>query len=237
MTLPATREGGVQTLGDLCGPAGRLEALLNPRALSGQDRSPPEAAVVLCHPHPLYGGTLHNKVVYHAMKVFTELGLPVLRFNFRGAGRSEGVHDNGVGEQEDTRAALDWLAQAYEGLPLIAAGFSFGAHMALRAGCSHPRVQALVSLGTPIQAADRTYTYDFLRACTKPTLFLSGTADEFGPVQALQNALPASSSNRTLAWVDGAEHFFRDKLPLMQERLRSWTANELDRMRAAKATA
>ncbi len=211
----APREGGVRTVEDLRGPAGRLEALLNP----GDAQAP--CAVLLCHPHPLFGGTLHNKVVYHAMKTFTEQGLPVLRFNFRGAGRSEGAHDHGRGEQDDVRAGLDWLERSF-GLPVLLAGFSFGAHMALRAGCPDGRVRALVSLGTPIQAADRTYRYDFLRDCAKPKLFLSGSSDPFGPVAQVEAALRDAAEPKQIRWIAGADHFFVGKLPFMQAALRDW---------------
>ncbi len=214
------REGGVRTIDTLQGPAGRLEALLNPSHTPGV----PLAAVVLCHPHPLFGGTVHNKVVYHAMRTFTELGLPVLRFNFRGAGLSQGLHDHGRGEQDDVRCAVDWLVAEY-GLPVLAAGFSFGAHMALRAGCEDDRVAGLVSLGTPIQAADRTYTYEFLHECAKTKLFLSGTADEFGSVNKLQAALAPVPEPRQIAWVTEADHFFTGKLDKMQEALESWLQN------------
>ena len=211
------RETSVRTVDDLRGPAGRLEALLNV-SRSGVEAP---AAVLLCHPHPLYGGTLHNKVVYHAMKVFTDAGLPVLRFNFRGAGRSEGTHDAGRGEQEDVRAGLDWLAGEY-GLPVLAAGFSFGAHMALRAGCGDRRVCGLVSLGTPVEAADRSYSYEFLSGCGQPKLFLSGSADEFGPVSGAEAALAGASEPKQVVWVPGANHFFVGRLDAMQAALRDW---------------
>ena len=213
----APREGGVRTIEDLHGPAGRLEALLNPGRLGAEA----PVAILLCHPHPLFGGTLHNKVVYHAMKTFTDLGLPVLRFNFRGAGRSEGVHDNGRGEQDDVRAGLAWLAARFA-QPVVAAGFSFGAHMALRAGCVDPRVAGLISLGTPIEAGERAYTYAFLAGCAKPKLFLSGTQDAFGPVAAIQAELQPFAASSELLWVEGADHFFVGKLALMQQALRGW---------------
>ncbi len=211
------REAGVRTVEDLRGPAGRLEALLNPSRLPALT----SATVLLCHPHPLFGGTLHNKVLYHAMKTFTELGLPVLRFNFRGTGRSEGEHDFGLGEQEDVRAGVDWLAREYK-LPVLAAGFSFGAHMALRAGAADERVAGLVSLGTPIQAAERRYTYEFLAACTKPKLFLGGAEDPFGPVEQVEEALRQIPQPKQLAWIPQADHFFVGKLDQMQRVLYGW---------------
>lgn len=216
-SLMPPREGGVRTVEDLYGPAGRLDALLNESRLS----TPPPAVVLLCHPHPLFGGTLHNKVVYHAMKSFTELGLPVLRFNFRGAGRSEGVHDHGIGEQDDARAALDWLHARYA-LPVIGAGFSFGANMVLRIGCNDDRVTGLVSLGTPVEAASRRYSYEFLAGCNKPKLFLSGSADAFGPVPAVEAIVDAVPEPKQLIWITDADHFFAGKLDWMQRALRAW---------------
>lgn len=197
-------------------------------------------SVLLCHPHPLFGGTLHNKVVYHAMKVMTELGLPVLRFNFRGAGRSEGTHDGGAGEQDDVRAGLDWLDREYQ-LPVLGVGFSFGAHTILQAGCGDPRVSGLVSLGTPIEAGDerwrRSYGYEFLGGCTRPKLFLSGACDPFGPVERVEAALAGAAVPRSLVWVPGADHFFTGKLPEMQELLRGWVEAFLAAFPAAAESA
>src|SRR6185503_19127601 len=134
-------------------PAGRLEALLNAGA--------PGAAycAVVCHPHPVYGGPLHNKVVFHAMKALNSFGFPVVRFNFRGTGLSEGEHAHGEGEVDDVRVALDWLEREFH-LPMIVAGFSFGAAVGLRAGCPDTRVRAVIGLGTPLAAVeDRQYDF------------------------------------------------------------------------------
>src|SRR5437764_2244371 len=139
----------------LDGPAGRLEALLN------EGRTDATHAALVCHPHPLYGGTMHNKVVYHAMKTLHSFGFPVLRFNFRGAGLSEGTHDHGRGEVDDVRAALDWLDAQFH-LPILFCGFSFGAATGLRAACPDDRVKGLISLGTPVAAEGRTYNFQFL---------------------------------------------------------------------------
>ena len=137
----------------LDGPAGQLEALLNSGAADAK------YAAVVCHPHPMYGGTLHNKVVFHAMKAVNNLGMPVLRFNFRGAGLSHGEHDEGAGEIDDVRAALDWLDREFH-LPIVFAGFSFGAAVGLRAAVPDARVPLLISLGTPISPVDnRSYDY------------------------------------------------------------------------------
>src|SRR5947209_5867137 len=148
------------------GAAGRLEALLNTGSQGATH------AALVCHPHPLFGGTLHNKVVFHTMKALNSFGFPVLRFNFRGAGLSHGEHDEGEGEVEDVRTALDWLDAEFH-LPLLFAGFSFGAAVGLRAACADNRVRAVIGVGTPVvpvaEATEepRVYALDFLENCTK----------------------------------------------------------------------
>src|ERR1700732_3851821 len=160
------------------GPAGRLEALLN----AGAEHA--THAAVVCHPHPLFGGTRHNKVVSHTMKALNSFGFPVLRFNFRGTGLSEGEHAGGIGEVEDVRAALDWLQTEFTP-PVIFAGFSFGAAVGSRAAYSDDRVRALIALGLPaVPIEGRVYDFEFLRACTKPKLFISGPREQFGPPRA-----------------------------------------------------
>ncbi len=191
----------LRTVDDLRGPAGRLEALLN----AGTPTAP--YAALVCHPHPLGGGTLHNKVVYHAMKAFQSFGLPVLRFNFRGTELSEGQHDYGEGEQDDVRAALDWLDREF-GRPILFAGFSFGAHVGLRACCGHPRVAGLVVLGIPAHAGGRDYDYSFLRNCVQPKLFVSGDRDRFGPLAAVEAVVALAREPKELVWVPAADHFF-----------------------------
>src|SRR5205807_10151418 len=157
----------------LSGPNRRLEALLN----AGSENA--THAALVCHSHPLYGGTLHNKVVFHAMKALNSFGFPVLRFNFRGAGLSQGEHDHGVGEVDDVHAALDWLDREFD-LPIIFAGFSFGAAVGLRAACADPRTKSVIALGLPVAALDdRSYDFGFLQSCTKPKLFISGDRDQF----------------------------------------------------------
>src|SRR5881397_1313824 len=129
----------------LAGPAGRIECVLKyTRGVV------PGAAAAICHPHPLFGGTLHNKVVHAAAEAIVAAGIPVLRFNFRGVGRSAGSHDGGKGEQDDLTAALDHLSERYSGVPLLSAGYSFGAYVALRAGCRDDRVAALIGIGIPL---------------------------------------------------------------------------------------
>src|SRR5260370_32349442 len=169
----------------LAGPAGRLEALLNAGSPSATH------AAVVCHPHPLYGGTLHNKVVFHAMKALNSFGFLVLRFNFRGASLSEGEHASGIGEVEDVRAALDWLEHEFT-LPVIFAGFSFGAAVGLRAAYADDRVRALIALGLPaVPVEGRVYDFEFLRACAQPKLFVSGSRPHGGAPPEL--SAPASA--------------------------------------------
>lgn len=209
------------------GPAGRLEALLHEGAADAP------FAALLCHPHPLGGGNLHNKVVYRAMKAMNDpafgLGWPVLRFNFRGVGLSQGVHD-GQAEWADVLAALDWLENEYR-RPLIAAGFSFGAAMTLAACCGpqrgHHDVRALVALGLPAEAAGRAYQYDFLSACTLPKLFLSGDHDQFAPVHELEHIVATAANPKRLALLSGADHFFTGQLEPMQQALTGWLKEQL----------
>jgi uncharacterized protein len=210
------------------GPAGRLEALLNAGAENATH------AAVVCHPHPLFGGTLHNKVVFHTMKALNSFGFPVLRFNFRGTGLSQGEHDQGDGEVEDVRTALDWLDGEFR-LPLVFAGFSFGAAVGLRAAYSDGRVKALIGVGTPVApvAADteepRTYTFDFLRDCLKPKLFVSGARDQFGPRVALEALVASLPEPKKLVVIEGADHFFEGRLRELREAIESWVREEFVR--------
>jgi alpha/beta superfamily hydrolase len=196
------------------GPVGRLEALLN------RGRSDAPYITLLCHPHPLGGGTLHNKVVYHAMKVFHGLGWPVLRFNFRGTGLSEGTHD-GHAESEDVRAGLDWLAAEYN-KPIVAAGFSFGAAMGLKACSTYPGIQGFAALGLPTHAEGRDYTYPYLQSCAFPKLFLSGNRDQFAPAGQLRFVAESAPEPKQLVLIDQADHFFTGHLPAMQAALGQW---------------
>lgn len=198
------------------GPAGRLEAIL------WKPAAQPRLAAVVCHPHPLFGGTMHNKVVYQAAKSLDALGLPVLRFNFRGAGLSTGTHDQGRGEREDVKAALNFLAREFLDVPLLLAGFSFGCWVGLRVGCVDERVDNLIGLGTPVNNSDFLY----LRHCEKPKLFVHGANDEFGEirkVEALVESLPGE--NRLVAVAD-ANHFFVGKLDQVDQAIRSWVEEQ-----------
>jgi uncharacterized protein len=206
----------------LDGPAGRLEALLNAGV--------PEAAYagLVCHPHPLYGGTLHNKVVFHAMKALNSFGFPVLRFNFRGTGLSHGEHDQGQGEVDDVRAALDWLDHEFR-KPLIFAGFSFGAAVGLRAACPDSRVRAAIVLGLPVSPIDdRTYDFSFLNTCTKPKLFVSGDRDQFGTPAQLKAVVGSLPEPKKLVLIPGADHFFEGRLREMRETVEQWVGDAVN---------
>jgi alpha/beta superfamily hydrolase len=201
------------------GPAGRLEGILwTPMG----DAHAPLAAVV-CHPHPLFGGTMHNKVVYQTAKALDALGIPVLRFNFRGAGLSAGVHDRGGGEQGDVRAALDFLASEFPGVPLLVAGFSFGAWVGLRVGCADSRVSHLIGLGIPVNSTD----FSFLRQCDKPKLFVHGSNDEYGAIEKVRTFVPTFAGNNQLAVVEGVDHFFAGKLDQLARAINAWLTDEV----------
>ena len=227
MAEPLPFRSHVQPIDDLRGPAGKLEALLN----TGHPDAP--YAVLVAHPHPLGGGTMHNKVVYHTAKAFSHFGFPVLRFNFRGTGLSEGTHDEGRGEIDDVRTALDWLDRRFSGLPLLFAGFSFGSNVGLRACCGDPRVHGLAGIGLPVRAAGRDYRYDFLPACgTVPKLFVSGDSDEFSPQGILESYLVSASEPKRIAWIAGADHFFAgtpdfpgSKLDQLGATIRTWISD------------
>ena len=198
------------------GPAGRLEALLN----AGSPHA--THAALVCHPHPLFGGTLHNKVVFHAMKALNSFGFPVLRFNFRGTGLSAGEHAHGVGEVEDVRAALNWLENEFT-LPIVFAGFSFGAAVGLRAAYSEDRVRALIALGLPAAAVEnRVYDFEFLRSSTKPKLFVSGSRDQFGPAGKLEALVATFADPKKLVRIEAADHFFEGRLREMREAIETW---------------
>jgi uncharacterized protein len=198
----------------LPGPAGRLEALLN----EGRANAP--FVTLLSHPHPLGGGTMHNKVVYHAMKVFHGFGWPVLRFNFRGTGLSEGEHD-GSAESCDVKAALDWLCAEYR-KPILAAGFSFGAAMGLKAACGDSRIHGFAALGLPTHAQGRDYAYPFLPDCTFPKLFLSGDSDQYAPAHQLRGVFSEAAEPKRIELIPGADHFFVGHLAAMQAALSQW---------------
>jgi uncharacterized protein len=206
------------------GPAGRLEALL----WTVPAAAPPLAAVV-CHPHPLFGGTMHNKVVYQAAKALHRRGIPVLRFNFRGAGQSEGEHDRGIGEQDDVRAALDYLAAEFPRTPILLAGFSFGSVVGLRVGCADQRVSDLIGLGIPVDHSDVSY----LRDCAKPKLIIQGGNDQFGSLLNVEALFATLPEPKRLVIVEGAEHFFAGQLDKVRSSIDAWLDQRHPRTPAA----
>lgn len=205
-------------------PHGQLEAIIKePR---GESASPQGVALVL-HPHPLHGGTMHNKVVFRAARGLNEAGLITLRINFRSVGHSTGAHDHARGgEQEDARTALDYLTNAYPNLPVLLAGFSFGARVGLEVGSSDARVSRLIGIGTPIRLeAD---DFDFLRECRKPTLFVHGEHDEVSDVQRLREiaaTLPPAAHAR-IEVIAGAGHFFDQQLEELTRVIKEWTEQQ-----------
>jgi alpha/beta superfamily hydrolase len=200
----------------LDGPAGRLEAILNLGAENATQ------AALVCHPHPVYGGTLHNKVVFHTMKALNSFGFPVLRFNFRGAALSQGEHDHGRGEVDDVRVVLDWLDHEFR-LPLILAGFSFGAAVGLAAACPDARVKAVIGLGVPVAAIDgRSYDFGFLQTCVKPKLLVSGSRDQYGSKAQLEGLVESLPEPKKLVIVEGADHFFEGRLRELREAIEEW---------------
>jgi hypothetical protein len=178
----------------------------------------PRQVALVCHPHPLYGGTMHNKVVFRAAKAALLSGLPTLRFNFRGTGKSTGTFTGGEGEREDVRAALDYLASHFPGLPVCLMGFSFGSWVGLAVGATDARVSTLVGLGVPVGSLD----FDFLCDVRKPKLLLQGTRDEFGLVAQISELYRSLAEPKQIHWVEGADHFFAGKLDEVQEVLQQF---------------
>ena len=198
---------------DFAGPAGRLEAVLV------QPDAPPVAAAVVCHAHPLHGGMMHFKPVFRAAKALQEAGLAALRFNFRGVGRSEGVHDGGVGEQDDARAALDEMGRRYPGLPLVLGGFSFGSTMALRVAAREPRVRAVLAMGYPLRRLGDAAPLGDVR---QPRLFVQGGEDEFGPAEEIRATVEPLLPPRELVVVAGADHYLTGRLDELHAAVAAW---------------
>jgi len=198
----------------LQGPAGRLESIL----WTPTRADAPNLAAVLCHPHPLFGGTLHNKVVYQAAKSLDALGIPVLRFNFRGAGLSAGEHDRGVGERGDVQAAIDFLAGEFPAASLFVGGFSFGCWVGLRAGCGDPRVQELIGMGIPVNSSD----FSYLENCDKRKLIVQGANDEHGGWEKVEQLVAHIGGNTQLTFVHDADHFFTGHLDQLDQAISSW---------------
>jgi alpha/beta superfamily hydrolase len=196
----------------LPGPAGNLEALLE----EPEDQAPREA-VLVCHPHPQHGGTMHNKVVYRIARGIRSTGAVVLRFNYRGVNLSEGVYDHGVGEREDARAALAFLRARYPNLPYSIAGFSFGSRIALRLGCELGDAHRIVAVGFPTVYADHSE----VGQCPVRRAFIQSTHDQFGPVPALQAYFDTLPEPKSLHWVESGDHFFAGALDAFEKTVSS----------------
>ncbi|MEX2262043.1 MAG: alpha/beta fold hydrolase [Bryobacteraceae bacterium] len=189
----------------LPGPAGQLEALLE----EPEEGAPREACLV-CHPHPLFGGTMHNKVVYRLARGLRHAGSVILRFNFRGVGRSAGEHDNGIGEMEDAAAALAWLRRQYPELPYSLAGFSFGSRIALRLACGDRAADPsrVIAVGYPTRRGN----HPELGACAVPKIFIQSANDEHGPRPELEEVYARAGEPKRLIWVEARDHFFAGAL-------------------------
>ena len=206
----------------LDGPVGRLEALL----WEDPESDPPSAAVI-CHPHPVFGGTMHNKVVYQTAKTLHERGWPVLRFNFRSAGSSAGTFDHGRGEEDDVRVAIDYVVEEFPDLPILVAGFSFGSWVGSRAAAAHPRVNKLIGLGLPVDDTDMA----FLSRSLKPKLIIQGGRDGFGAREIVEALFATLPEPKRLVIVEGADHFFTGHLPEVATAINAW----LDDRESARA--
>ncbi|HYR77050.1 MAG TPA: alpha/beta fold hydrolase [Pyrinomonadaceae bacterium] len=194
-------------------PHGQLEAILK-QPQNGDVRG---AALVL-HPHPLGGGTMHNKVVFRAAAALNEAGLVVLRINFRGVGQSTGEHDEGRAERDDARVALDYLAANYPGQEITLCGFSFGARVGMEVGIEDERVVRLISIGTPVDK----YDFSFLGQCRKPILFVQGERDEYGNIDRLRELVAKIKAPVELKVIKGAGHFFDDHLDELKAAITEW---------------
>jgi uncharacterized protein len=198
---------------------GRLEAILKE---PGGARL--KGVALVLHPHPLGGGTMHNKVVFRAASALNDAGLLTLRINFRGVGQSTGEHDEGRGELEDAQAGLDYLVKNYPGQPITLCGFSFGARVGLEIGIQDERVRPLISIGTPVDK----YDFTFLEACRKPTLFVHGDKDEFGDLRRLEKLveLIKQNANVELRVITNCGHFFEGHLDELKQVITNWTKRQ-----------
>jgi uncharacterized protein len=194
-------------LREIPGPEGPLEALLD--LPDGE----PRAVAVFGHPHPLHGGTLHTKAVYQSAKAMPRIGVAALRFNFRGVGRSAGTFDAGPGEMADFTAAIDFAAARFAGLPIWAAGMSFGSWIAMTTGAADPRVSVLLGIAPPV---DR-YAFDALLTCTKPKFIIHGESDELISIKDIRKFYAQLPEPKELAVIEDANHLFEGKTSLVGE--------------------
>lgn len=210
--------------GNLFIPAshGRLEAIIK----EPKD-APARGVALVCHPHPLGGGTMHNKVVFRAAAGLLDAGLVALRFNFRGTGASTGTHDDGRGEKDDVRDALEYLSETYPNQEITLAGFSFGSRTGIEVAMNDDRVVRLISIGTPVGK----YDYSFIKSVKKPILFVHGDRDEFGavePLKELVGSLPPSTEAKLLVF-ENCGHFFDEHLNELRNTIRDWTDEQIRR--------
>ena len=207
--------------GNLLIPAshGQLEAILKEPA--GETRG----VALVCHPHPLGGGTMHNKVVYRAAAGLLDAGLVTLRFNFRGVGASTGEHDDGNGEKQDVKDALQYLSENYPNFPVTLAGFSFGSRVGTEVALGDARVVRLISIGTPVDK----YDFSYLKECRKPILFVHGDKDEFGLVENLNElvAMVAENTDAKLVVFQNCGHFFDDHLTQLRNAIHDWVLEKI----------
>ena len=194
---------------------GRLEVIVK------EPLSPMRGAALVLHPHPLHGGTMHNKVVFRAASALNDAGLVALRINFRGVGLSTGVYDEGNGEQDDARAALDYLAERYPGQELAVAGFSFGSRVGLRVGQADERVARLIGIGIPT----RLFDYSWLDECRKPLLLVHGADDAIAVADGARELVAKLPPEVpvTLEIIAGAGHFFDHTLDQLKQIITDWT--------------
>ncbi len=185
-------------------PSGHLEGILKP----GEESSQANYVGLVCHPHPLYGGTMHNKVVFKTAQTLQTLGIPTLRFNFRGVGHSTGTYDEGRGEMDDVRYALEFLSRRYPGVPALIAGFSFGSWVGLRVAVADDRVQAMIGLGVPA----RSFDGNTLQDCHKPKLFIHGSEDDTAPYAQAKQWFEQVPAPKSMILIQGADHFFQNHL-------------------------
>ena len=208
--------------GNLFIPAshGQLEAILK------EPTGEPRGIAVVCHPHPLGGGTMHNKVVFRIAAGLVDAGLITLRFNFRGVGASTGVHNEIAGGKEDVRAALDYMAERFSGQSITLAGFSFGSRTGMEVGIADERVVRLISVGTPV---DKYHDYGFLTNVRKPILFIHGDHDEFGAVENIEKLFEevAKNADTELVIVKDSGHFLDEHLNDVRETVKNWTLKHL----------
>lgn len=209
--------------GNLFIPAsvGKLEAILK------EPKGEPKGVALVCHPHPLGGGTMHNKVVYRVAAGLIDAGLITLRFNFRGVGASDGTHD-GAAEKQDVTDALDYLAETYSNQPMTLAGFSFGSRMGTEVGMNDARVVRLISVGTPV---DKYGDFEFLESLRKPILFVHGDQDEFGALEKVEKLVEKVARNTDVELVsfENCGHFFDEHLNQLRDAVRDWTLRQIQK--------